>query len=408
VNVCTIITRNHLPRARVLATSVAAHHPAARLAALVVDGEFAPLGAASESFEILRPCDLELELDEFRRMSVIYDAFELANALKPWLLLHLLRRGEEAVVYLDSDIEVFHPITDLGDLAVAHGILLTPHTTRAIPRDRRSPEEKDILQTGMYNGGCIVVGAKATEFLDWWGERLRRDCLDERERGLFVDQRWLDFVPSLFDHHLLRDRGCNVAFWNLNQGDLSWNGNGYEVNGRMLRFFHFSGFDPGVPEQVWSRSGTRHPLRVDLREEPALRTLYGHYAERLLEEGHGEWIGVQYGFGRTAGGLVLDRRMRRLYRRALLAADWEGGPVPPDPFDPGRAEAFLAWLRSPGPRPIGVSRYLQALYDERFDLQISFPRLDAPAEVERYLAWVQIDGARAEPPVPALLVDGRD
>ena len=34
---------------------------------------------------------------------------------------------------------------------------------------------------------------------------------------MHADQRWLDFVPSYFEHHVLRDPGVNVAQWNLHE-----------------------------------------------------------------------------------------------------------------------------------------------------------------------------------------------
>ena len=65
---------------------------------------------------------------------------------------------------------------------------------------------------------------------------------------MFTDQRWVDFVPSFFDHYILKDPGYNVAYWNLHGRardaptaiDISWTAS-------PLRFFHFSGFDSGSP-----------------------------------------------------------------------------------------------------------------------------------------------------------------
>ena len=52
-------------------------------------------------------------------------------------------------------------------------------------------------------------------FLDWWWQRTRREALVDVARMMFTDQRWVDFVPSFFDHHILKDPGYNVAYWNL-------------------------------------------------------------------------------------------------------------------------------------------------------------------------------------------------
>ena len=117
--ITTIIARNYLAHARVLARSFLAHHPDGRVVVLLID----PLGAANrtaEPFEVVTPTDLAIEPAEFRRMATMYDATELATAVKPWLLRHLLDvRGEEAVTYLDPDIVVLAP--------------LAPGTTQIVP-----------------------------------------------------------------------------------------------------------------------------------------------------------------------------------------------------------------------------------------------------------------------------------
>ena len=70
---------------------------------------------------------------------------------------------------------------------------------------------------GVFNSGFVAVGQSGRPFLDWWASRLRRDCLFCEPMGVHADQRWLDFVPSYFDHHVLRDPGINVAQWNLHE-----------------------------------------------------------------------------------------------------------------------------------------------------------------------------------------------
>src|SRR5205823_8762616 len=182
-------------------------------------------------------------------------------------------------------------------------------------------------------------------FLSWWGQRLRRDCIVSVEEGLFVDQRLLDALPAYFEHTILRDPACDVAYWNLHERTVRWTGSGYVVNGTPLRFFHFSGFDPRRPEVLSKHQGDRP--RTDLAKEPDLARLCREYAAKLIAAGYREAASQPYGYARTAAGLPLDRRMRRLYREALLAAD-RGAPLDaPDPFDPRQAEGFAGWLCAP-------------------------------------------------------------
>ena len=160
----------------------------------------------------------ELEIDGFARMAVMYNVLELSTAVKPWLLRWMLRDGADGAVYLDPDMRVYAPLTEMFDAVREHGLVLNPHFTDPMPRDGRKPNEQDILIAGAYNLGFIGIGsgAFADALLDWWGVRLERDCIVDPERGFFVDQRWIDLVPGMAeDFHVLRDPGFNVAYWNL-------------------------------------------------------------------------------------------------------------------------------------------------------------------------------------------------
>ncbi len=401
---CTIIARNYLAHARVLAESFLSHHPDSSFTVLVID---APTSASGEGepFETLLPTHIGLDDEEFRRMTMIYDVLELATAVKPWLLRQLLADGGDVVAYFDPDIEVFAPLDEIEELAGEHGIVLTPHITDAAARDTNELAEDAILIAGMYNLGFLGVGRgdDTQRFLDWWMERVARECVVEPHRGRFVDQRWVDFVPSLFDAYILRDPAYNVAWWNLANRDLAWTGERYEVDGEPLRFFHFSGYSPDEPHLLSKHQGPA-PL-VRLSERPAVARICAEYAERLLASGYREAASHPYGFGRLPGGVPVDGRMRRLYRAELAAAERGEAPEPPTPFDAEHPERFVEWLQRPDDRagPGTVSRYLAAIYADRPDLQVAFPNLRWMPD--DYLEWARTTGA-AEEAIPPELVQG--
>lgn len=339
---CTTIARNYVPYARALTESIQEHHEGARVVALILDDEEAT--AAGYGFETLHPSDLALDPAEYRRLATIYDVLELATAVKPWLLERLLEEGAEAVTYLDPDIQVFAPMNELAGLATGHGIVLTPHTLNPMPRDGHVPDEPTILQSGIFNLGFVSVGRDARPFLEWWRERLLRDCLHAVEDGLFVDQRWIDFVPRYFDHTVVEDPGYNVAYWNLAERDLRHTDEGYTANGRPLRFFHFSGFDPRRPH-ILSRFQGPNP-RILLGDHPVVARLCGDYAACVLGHDFESFSSVPYGFGRTASGVVLDRDLRRAYRSWLIEAERAGDPVPEDVFSSEGEARFAAEMRA--------------------------------------------------------------
>jgi glycosyltransferase involved in cell wall biosynthesis/SAM-dependent methyltransferase len=402
LNACTIIARNYLPYARVLAESFTEHHPRGRLTVLVIDDVNAEVDERREPFSVARIPDIGFDPREFHRMAMIYDVMELATAVKPTFLRHLLSSGASEIIYLDPDIQVFAPLDDIAALARQHAIVLIPHTTGPIPRDDHRPSESDILAAGIFNLGFIALGPGCELFLDWWTERCLRDCLSEPARMRFVDQRWIDLASTIFSHHVLDDQTCNVGYWNLHERDILWTGERYEVSGRPLRFFHFSGFRPEVP-YLLSKHQVDRP-RILLSERPGVAQLCRAYAERLLGAGYAATTGPAYGFDLLPNGLRVSRRMRRLYREALLKAEREGADEPPNPFDLSGSQHFLAWLNEPVEpleRP-QVSRYLAAIHTDRPDLQTSFPSLARP-HADHYLDWIHHDGRAQENIPPELL-----
>jgi glycosyltransferase involved in cell wall biosynthesis/SAM-dependent methyltransferase len=388
VQICTIIARNYLPAARVLAASFLEHHPDGRVSTLVIDDLYGEVDAASEPFEVLRPDEIGIETEEFHRMAMIYGVLELATAVKPWLIQHLLSRaGADAVVYLDPDIRVYAPLDEVGTLAQEHGIVLTPHVTAAMPRDGKGVDETAILSAGIYNPGFIAVGQGSQSFLDFWKERVHRECQIDVQNMRFVDQRWLDFAPGVFDCHVLRDTSYNVAYWNLYQRDLHWTGEGYRVDGQPLKFFHFSGFDVNHPSLLSKHQGP-HP-RVLLSELPDVARICSEYVVAMRASTREKDADAAYGFAQLPNGLPIDREIRSLYRERLVHAEHDGLALPADPFSANGAEELATWLTSP---PEGdshrLSRYLSALRGSRRDLQAAFPDPDG-ADYDACFSWSQ-------------------
>ena len=121
---------------------------------------------------------------------------------------------------------------------------------------------------GIYNLGYVSVASRpeVDRLIDWWADRLRRDCRVDPVWGYFVDQRWFDLVPGfLTDFAIVRDPEFNVAYWNLHSRRLERNGGEYLVDGRPLAFFHFSGFDPARPLSL-----SLHQNRIDVTLHPPL------------------------------------------------------------------------------------------------------------------------------------------
>jgi glycosyltransferase involved in cell wall biosynthesis len=404
--VFTIVARNYLAYARVLAASLARHNPGARLHVIILDDPDR-LIPPEPSFEIIRADELPFDpRSDLHTMAAIYDVTELATAVKPWVFEHLFHRGASVVIYLDPDIEVFDSLGPLQPLTREHGVLVTPHVTEPLPRDGKRPDERDLLLAGIYNLGFLALSAEAGKtFLPWWRERLRRDCLNDPAGGVFVDQRWIDFAPALFEPGILKDPGYNVAYWNLSHRVLTREGDRILsrilVNGRPLRFFHYSGFSPRAPHLL---SKHQHAsLRIRLSDTPLLAELCERYAAALEEAGFADSGTLPYGFAATAAGLQLDARARKVLRRTYLE-DEAGGRAPsfPNPFSPAGAGDVVQRLLRPSPHAAGVPAYLGEIWSERADLRISFPRIES-IDAERFLDWVRTEGIREHDIPPQLI-----
>jgi hypothetical protein len=151
----TIISRNYLAQARVLARSFIEHEPRGRFYLLIVDRlpDDVEVGV-----EVTTLDPGELEIPSFYEMCFKYGVIELATAVKPFVLSHLFQEyGEEDVVFFDPDILVTRPLTELRKALDVGDIVLTPHITRPLPLDGKRPTEPDIMISGAYNLGFIAL-----------------------------------------------------------------------------------------------------------------------------------------------------------------------------------------------------------------------------------------------------------
>jgi glycosyltransferase involved in cell wall biosynthesis len=385
---CTIVARNYLPRARVLAGSLRRHHPDVTLWVLVIDAESTEW-ADEEPFSGLSLDDVGLGGLLGREMAAVYSILEFSTSVKPWLLTHLLERTGAPVLYFDPDIEIFSPVGHLAELTAEHGVALTPHHLKPVPRDGRTPTEADYLAAGVYNLGFIGTGVGALDsgFLEFWRERLRRDGLVDYAHMMHTDQRWVDFIDC-FPYHVVRDPGCNVAYWNIGQRSLSRASEAISVDGSPLVFFHFSGFDPARPHLLSVNQGERP--RIFLSEHRIVADLCAHYLAAVVAEGYFEDLATPYGWRATPAGLTMTPVLRRAYRQGLIEADRTGSSPPPNPFD--RPGEFEAWIDEAEMGATGLPVYLYSLWGLHPDLQASFvDPLINPLSAHAFFLWALDD-----------------
>lgn len=387
---CALATRNYRSQAVTLLDSLRRHHPEAGLYLLEVDGLGAqPADERLAGVRVLSPTEI-LPAAPFWARATRYDAFELSNSLKAALLRHALDQGHTRAVYLDVDILVLQPLTaGLAALDQA-AIVLTPHRLTPLPDDGFEPSDRDLLRAGIYNAGFLGLreGAEARRFLAWWDDKLHAHCHNDPASGLFVDQKWLDFVPAMFqDVALLRAPGYNVAHWNLDERPLTREAGVYRAGGEPLAFFHFSGFDPDSPAVL-----SKHHTRPLSGSGPALGALLSDYADRLIANGHPTDRQVPYGLGTFSNGAPFDARARALLPAAIREGQAEASAAA---FDVAASPSYFAWLTAPAPgRRVSVTRHLLRYHAERPDLQAVFPDVLGKHQ-QAYLRWLAVNGEAA-------------
>lgn len=357
--VCTIFSKNYLARARVLAESLARWLPDLPIIALLVDcidGRFDP---KAEPFDIVMIDELPIANRE--GFCFKYSIVELNTAAKSFFLQYLFERGWERLIYIDPDIYFVGPMHEALAALEKSSIVLTPHRTR--PRETSDfPTDRQLCLFGAFNLGFLGLRADATtkRFLEWWSKHLYSECRAFVTHGWFVDQRWIDLVPSYFDGvEILKHHGYNIARWNLVERSITRGASGsgsarYLANGEPCRFFHFSSFDPERPEpEEWYGS------------HDVLTEIFREYGAEVMAKGEREIRRWPYAFGCFDNGVEIPPGARLRYLELGEAAKRFG-----DPFETASATSYYRWLmRLQRPRIESESKGLRRM---KKDLAVTY------------------------------------
>jgi hypothetical protein len=395
---CTIIARNYLSHAKILAESFFATEKDGRFYLLVVD--HLPEGANIDPrIRLVDPA--ELSIPNYYEWCLKYDVTELCTAVKPSLFSYLVHEQQEQyLVYFDPDILVMKSLNALKNAFNDGCIVLTPHLLKPIPQDGLKPSEQDILLSGAYNLGFLGLkqSSQVTKFLNWWAQRLEDSCRIDHASGLFVDQRWIDLVPGMFSATtILRNKTYNVAYWNVHSRPIRKRGDIFLVGKEPITFFHFSGFDPSNPE-----SFSKHQDRVMIARDSPLAELFHKY--RLLHVKSGYRTSSQWNYGYSAfdDGMPVHSLLRRLY----LQLDDQVRAQFGDPFSTKGPTSFREWATTPADQQGRLSPFLELVYQVRYDVAAAFPDVNGK-DHEGFMTWARTSGA-SELGFPPHLVQQHD
>ena len=331
-------TFSYLNRARVLFQTLRRFHPDWELVALVTDKppagfDFDP---ADEPFDRLVWAE-DLGIPDFQGWLFKHDVVEVCTAVKGPFIHQACSSGADAVIYLDPDTALFASLEPLTKWLETSDILLTPHLIDP-NADAAAIWDNDLSasRTGIFNLGFVAIRTtgEGARFAKWWNDRLLDWCYDDMPNGLFVDQRWCDHVPALFDKvKVVRDPGYNVASWNLSTRTVAVGKDGaVTVNGHLLRFWHFTKLGPLGDTMTKKYAGSNFPVYE----------IWSWYKRQVVAATDDAIPGRWWAYQAYADGTPIPKTHRELYRhRTDLQAAFT------DPFRSGEG-SYQQWLEREG------------------------------------------------------------
>ena len=264
-------------------------------------------------------CLNEEWIPKWRSMAFKYNITEFNTSIKPFCFSYLFKMGYDKVIYLDPDIFVTDSLNIIWKALDSKSIILTPHICDINIVESKEYRERELLQDGICNlGFCAIKNNEIGEcIVEWWKNRLQDQCFNEKDEGLFTDQKWMMFIPVFFPDHTLisHNFGLNVAVWNLPERQLEVVDEKYYIRRKKDRsltpliFFHFSGFNPRSPKYL-----TRRKPDINIETYPSFRPILKEYSEIIMHNGYDNYSSKTYGFSSFSNGLEILPFQRRLYR----------------------------------------------------------------------------------------------
>jgi hypothetical protein len=327
-------TFSYLNRARVLFQTLRRFHPDWTLVALMTDEppEGFRFDPATEPFDKLVWAS-DLGIPDFKSWLFKHDVVEVCTAVKGPFIHQACSWDADAVIYLDPDTALLSSLDPLLRWLEDYDILLTPHLID--PNDEIGAildNDLSASRTGIFNLGFVAIRTtgEGARFAKWWNDRLLSFCYDDIPNGIFVDQRWCDHVPALFDNvKVIRDPGYNVASWNLSTRTLAVQKDGaITVNGHPLRFWHFTKLGPVGDTMTKRYAGTNFPVYE----------IWAWYKREVAKVTDAAIPERWWAFGTYEDGAAIQKAERVLYRqRGDLQAAF------PNPYASGPG-SYQEWL----------------------------------------------------------------
>jgi len=358
VNACTIIARNYFHYAELLARSYKKLYPSHDFYVLFIDNEI----VQSKYYKVVKLSDLT-NIPNLRNILFKYDILELSTAVKPFFLKWLLKKNSpDNILYLDPDIYLFNKIDTVFELLDKFECVLTPHITKPFD-DNLQPSEWDFIQSGYYNLGFVAFknNKNTNKFLSWWEDKTYNFGYSDPQNFMFVDQKWMDFAPLYLNTYLLKEKGYNVAYWNLHEyvGKISV---------KDIKFFHFSGYVPS--KDLISKYQNRHTME-SIKE---YNIFFNFYKKELSKIDLSIIKNYKYPYDYFDNGVRISKAIRKIYRFITEVKNMSFN----NPFQTKGPRSFYNFLKAPvsNKKEILISNFSYYLYNVYPSIHNSYPNID--------------------------------
>jgi hypothetical protein len=283
----TVCSLNRLGQVSVLARSLLKYNPDYTFFVGLADEITEGLDLNGFEFSNFIPLS-KLQLPNHEQLVSQYNIFELSCALKSFFAEYLASEYTPNIIfYFDTDICVYDNFSAIEELLESNSILLTPHFLSPPPRDGKFPLERDVLNSGLYNGGffAIKVDEESNRFVQWWKSRVAVEGYNNVAEGMMVDQLWLNLVPLYFKCVSISTHACcNMAYWNMHERELTLKNGRFFSNRERLIFFHFSGFNFQHPNRL-----SIHQNRFEVNDGSVIQQLLREYQNELIAGKYSEY-----------------------------------------------------------------------------------------------------------------------
>ena len=351
----------------------------------------------------------------FMELAFRYDMTCFNTAIKPIGFKYIFdKHGASKVLYLDNDIWLMEPLTEVISALDKYSLVVTPHITQEIPLDGYRQDERQIMLAGQFNFGFVASSRSKTtaRWLDWWAHRLHFYGYAKPNEGMHFDQNWADMIVSYYpqeEYFILRDPRYNIAYWNLHYRGAHL----HMVDGRVMYdsepavFMHFSGMSSLLDYDIETIS--RHQNRYKMSQFPNLRPIFEKYLAMLQAENTMRWRHVPYGFCCFKDGTAIPDAVRMYFAQMLDptssfqedARSFQEVVAYEEPFNvdsKGSKISVISWMLQGAHHLIVESQGVDwlpeiawQLYESRPDLRKVFPDI-LDQNLEAYQGWFRNSG----------------